>query len=411
MMEQMKKIRFAVCVGVPGLLLAALFTTTASAACPSGASELLPNLRALPATSIAMQDNGEYMKFSATSWNAGHGKFLLVAGAANTGAGTQQILQRISCTDGSLYDSPAGTAAYHDAHNHVHFNDYANYIFEEDTANPQNVRHGTKTSFCIMDTTAVNKQMTGASQSAVFDWCPTQDPDFNTQGMSVGWGDTYGSHLPGQELYIADFPAGMYRLRHAFDPKNRISELADDDNESCVKIRIFDDANGRHVSNEGLCYAPATPQLFTIVPDSAPHGTCRPVTITGDNIVPEMQTVFSGGTGPLPAISGVTFNPEAGSTITNINGEVCIKQARGGKNPKLGSSPVWDVSVRNSQFSVGSATLPDSFTVTAGGDGGGGGGGDPGGGPEICNDGIDNDGDNKVDCSDKKDCRRDSFCQ
>jgi hypothetical protein len=409
MMEELNNFKFAVCVGVSGLLLTALFASTASAACPTGESELLPNLRALPATSIAMRD-ADYMKFSSSSWNAGYGKFLLVAGPANTGVGTQQILQRIFCTDGSFYDSPAGTAAYHEEHNHVHFDDYANYILEEDTANPQNVRKGTKTSFCIMDTTAVNIQMAGASQSAVFDWCPTQDPDFNTQGMSIGWGDTYGSHLPGQELYIADLPAGMYRLRHAFDPKNRVREVSDDDNESCVKIRIFDDAEGRHVSNEGLCNAPATAHLFDIQPDSAPHGTCQPVMITGDNIVPEMQVLFTGGTGPLPAASGVTFNQEAGSTITNINATVCIKKARGGnKNPQLGNDPVWDVWASNYQFSVGSAILSDSFTVTA--DGGGGGGGYPGGEPEICDDGIDNDGDGKIDCSDKKDCRKDPVCQ
>jgi hypothetical protein len=30
--------------------------------------------------------------------------------------------------------------------------------------------------------------------------------------------------------------------------------------------------------------------------------------------------------------------------------------------------------------------------------------------PEICDDGIDNDGDNKVDCSDKKDCGKDPVC-
>jgi len=41
-------------------------------------------------------------------------------------------------------------------------------------------------------------------------------------------------------------------------------------------------------------------------------------------------------------------------------------------------------------------------------------GGDGGGEPipdEICNDGIDNDGDNNIDCADKKDCNKDSFCR
>lgn len=30
---------------------------------------------------------------------------------------------------------------------------------------------------------------------------------------------------------------------------------------------------------------------------------------------------------------------------------------------------------------------------------------------EICNDGIDNDGDGKTDCADKGDCKRDSYCR
>ena len=54
------------------------------------------------------------------------------------------------------------------------------------------------------------------------------------------------------------------------------------------------------------------------------------------------------------------------------------------------------------------AEIPSiSGTLTCGGD-------DGGGEPvpdEICNDGIDNDGDNNIDCADKKDCNKDSFCR
>ena len=87
-----------------------------------------------------------------------------------------------------------------------------------------------------MDTTGVNPQISGASASAVFALCPTQDPNFNTQGMSIGWGDTYGSSLAGQSLNINGLAAGMYRLRHVFDPKNLLLETREDDNESCRLI-------------------------------------------------------------------------------------------------------------------------------------------------------------------------------
>jgi hypothetical protein len=363
-------------------LLASLTTTVSvHAACPAGEAELLPNLRAMPAHDIAMRD-ADYMKFSATSWNAGDGRFELVARAPDSSAATQQIDQRVYCSGGSYYDRPAGVAEYHAAHNHVHFNDYANYILEDNTANPQNSRQGTKTSFCIMDTTVVNQQLPGASNTAVYDWCPTQEPEFRTQGMSVGWGDTYGSHLAGQEMYIADLPAGMYRLRHSFDPKNRVAEKADDDNESCVLVEIGDGSNGRYVANRGPCVTPPTPEIFAIQPDTAPHNSCLQVIVSGDHLVPEMQLSFAGGTGPLPQAAAVVYNQEAGSTITHIDSTVCISKAAGGsKNPKLGNSPVWDVVLRNFQFqSIGSATLPDGFTVTADGGGGDTGGGGGGGG-------------------------------
>jgi hypothetical protein len=60
--------------------------------------------------------------------------------------------------------------------------------------------------------------------------------------------------------------------------------------------------------------------------------------------------------------------------------------------------------------STTTASVPSiSGTLTCGGDGGSGGGGDAI--YEICNDGIDNDGDGKTDCSDKGDCKRDSYCR
>ena len=51
-----------------------------------------------------------------------------------------------------------------------------------------------------------------------------------------------------------------------------------------------------------------------------------------------------------------------------------------------------------------------SGTLACGGDSSGGGGGGSGE-AEICNDGLDNDQDGKIDCADNRDCRRDSFCQ
>jgi hypothetical protein len=345
---------------VPALFLHSL---PASAACPAGQTELLPNIRALRPTAIAMLDPSN-MKFSATSWNAGDGKLHLIARSPVTdpvtGQKKQPVDQRVYCSGGGFYDRSAGMAEYHAAHNHVHYNDYANYILELADGSSQNPRKGTKTTFCIMDTTGVNTQLKGAAGSAVFNYCPTQDPAFNTQGMSIGWGDTYGAHLAGQSLLIGDLQPALYRLRHVFDPKNLLLEKSDGDNESCELVEIGDGANGRYVADRGSCAAPPVRTISSIVPSSARHGTCVSVTITGSNLVPELKLALSGGTGPLPNIKATAF-AAAGNFVT---GTLCVPQARGGRHPKLGSDPVWDVQGSSPYTGTNTNILPNTFRVT-----------------------------------------------
>jgi len=333
------------------------------ATCPAGTVELRPDVRALPPRDIAML-NATSMKFSATSWNAGDGLLELVPRAPvtdSTGTVKQPVDQRVRCSDGSYYDRPAGNAAYHPAHNHVHYNDYANYILEQDTSNPQNPRKGTKTTFCIMDTTGVNVQMQGASGAAVYNWCPTQEPGFNTQGMSVGWGDTYGANLSGQSLNIADLAPGMYRLRHVFDPKNLLLETNENDNESCTRVEIGDGSSGRYVADRGPCSAPATPRIDSISPSSAKQNTCVNVVVTGANLVPELRLDFATGTGPLPNMRNTTFDV-AGNYVT---GRVCVPAARKkGKKSGLGNDPVWDLRATAVMGGYPTVTRANLFRVT-----------------------------------------------
>lgn len=302
------------------------------------------------------------MKFSAESWNAGRAKLELIARNPEadpvTGQVKQSVDQRIHCSGGGSYDRPAGKAEYHADHNHVHFNDYANYILEPADGRDQNPRQGSKTTFCIMDTSPLNTQLQGASASAVFDSCPTQDPNFSTQGMSVGWGDTYASHLPGQSLFIGDLGAGMYRLRHVFDPKNLLLGEAEDDNESCKLVEVGDGSNGRYVADRGPCVPASQPTITSIVPNSAQDGTCVSVTITGADLSPELRVSFSGGTGPLPRAEAISFDPLA----NYVNGTICIPKVKGGRK-KLGADPVWDLSLQS--LHIGTSNVrTNAFTVT-----------------------------------------------
>jgi hypothetical protein len=58
------------------------------------------------------------------------------------------------------------------------------------------------------------------------------------QGLSVGWGDTYTSTLPGQSFEITGLPDGDYTLRIDIDPKGRIIETDETDNSSSVQLRL-----------------------------------------------------------------------------------------------------------------------------------------------------------------------------
>ena len=151
---------------------------------------------------------------------------------------------------------------------------------------------------------------------------------------SIGWGDTYGSSLAGQSLVIGDLAAGMYRLRHVFDPKGLLLETSEEDNESCRKVEIGDGANGRYVTDRGPCTALPVPRIDSISPVSQPQNTCRSVTIFGANLAPELRVSFTGGTGPLPSIKNTSFDVAGGY----ITGTVCVPRARKGKKGGGGGS-------------------------------------------------------------------------
>src|SRR5262249_12043257 len=132
-------------------------------------------------------------------------------------------------------------------HNHVHFNDYATYTlrpmgipgFDDDS-------HGEKTTFCIIDTIRIDAQLPGAPQTAHYTSCGNiQQGQVTPQGLSVGWGDTYGYYLDGQSVDITGLPNGQYRLIIDVDPLDRIQESDDNDNDSSMCFRI----NGNSVTD------------------------------------------------------------------------------------------------------------------------------------------------------------------
>src|SRR5262245_59162912 len=102
-----------------------------SLATPAIGQELLPNLRAYPASNLSVATNAETgnpeLRFRATSWNSGVGPIELIAGVGDVVTKKQDVFQRVYMEGGGHQDYPAGTFIYHPDHQHFHFQEYALY--------------------------------------------------------------------------------------------------------------------------------------------------------------------------------------------------------------------------------------------------------------------------------------------
>ena len=307
--------------------------------------ELKPNIEAFPARDIIVSPNGTggvELRFSTLTWNSGDGPIELIAGETGS-ENRQNIYQRVHLEDGSFYDRLAGTFVWHPSHAHFHFDDYAIYTLQPVDAPGGSARSSSKTTFCIMDTDLINRRLPNAPKRAVFDQCGNV-----IQGMSVGWGDEYGWHLPGQEIDLTGLPDGDYSLTIEADPLNRLVETNDADNTSCVLLRISVTNMTVDVLNDGSC--DTTPgggdvTVTGISPDVMSRGSVTAVTITGSGFEPGMVPVFENGSGPSPRVSGVVVHDS--STIT-----ATVTSKSGGPQ----RSSVWDVR-------VGTGVLVGGFTV------------------------------------------------
>lgn len=328
---------------VIGVLMAcAALTGTAVA---QNVTDRPPNLKPLPASGLSLVADvagGSTLRFSTTSWNNGTGALQLEAGPVDTGSGKQQVLQRVFLSDGSSYVRTAGYFEWHEGHNHFHFDDYALYTLQPINAPGGSLRTGSKTTFCVMDTTKVDSSLPGAPAQAVYSTCGRF-----IQGMSVGWGDTYGSSLIGQELDFTDNPDGIYQLRIEIDPKKVIIEANENDNVSCVLLDIRRPSTVTVLDSGGSCSSVAS-----ITPNTAQLGTTVQVTITGYGFTPGMSVTFESGNGPRPVASNIVLASDT-ATQDMVTATVTVPYKR-----NLGKDPVWDLRVGSG------GVLTNAFTVS-----------------------------------------------
>ncbi len=232
-----------------GAILAALLAMTALPA--SAATEKLPDLKMKAPSGfyIEQASNGERrLRFKTVMWNAGAGKFGVRMMRPDTSTPTMTVAQRVYRTDGTFrtvnvpdtYGFYAG-----DGHDHWHVFKLQEFTIRQVNADGTTDSviqgRGAKTGFCFTDNTKVNLTLPGAPSAPHYIpgvACGSESSLKVVEGISVGWGDTYGANLGYQWIKINGLADGKYRVQVIADPGNKFLESNNSNNTNSAYIKI-----------------------------------------------------------------------------------------------------------------------------------------------------------------------------
>jgi Lysyl oxidase len=223
---------------VVGLMLLAI-AQPAAAATPG-----LPDLAMAPLTDISVDNTADgraLLRFSTTITNIGAGRFELSASRPDTSAGFK-VLQRLYDADGSADErrTSAKLIFAGDGHTHWHVRNLESYELSRADSGGK-VGTSAKACFCFSDDVRYRPSLPGAPASAQYHrpQCGTPSSLSLVMGLSVGWGDRYGSKLPDQYIDITGLADGAYRLRATADASNWFKESNEKNNKTWVDLTLM----------------------------------------------------------------------------------------------------------------------------------------------------------------------------
>jgi hypothetical protein len=132
----------------------------------------------------------------------------------------------------------AGCTRFHPAHKHWHFDALAAYRLAELPGSGSAPVVGEKVSSCVLDTKRRLPKAPGSPRRKYYGSCRRD----SVGGISIGWGDLYGSRVSGQELDISTVADGAYCLVSRADPENRIFESNERNNVRTTRILLRGEA-------------------------------------------------------------------------------------------------------------------------------------------------------------------------
>lgn len=214
---------------------------------PAG-EPLLPDLAmAIPDEhSIGVSDDGRtLLLFSAMVVNIGDGPWL-VDGEFDPRSQVWTVRHLVQYsgwgTEKRSIDADVGFGG--DGHEHLHILHPVRYRLvplERTSAIREPQRLDEKVGFCLFDRDEVRLDLPNAPQQPVYDTvgCGNAGTIAFSMGLSVGWGDNYFWHLPGQDIDITGIPDGRYRLYISADPSGWFEETNEGNNEAWSDLEII----------------------------------------------------------------------------------------------------------------------------------------------------------------------------
>ena len=195
--------------------------------------------------------NGQLqLRFSATIVNVGQGPFELNA-TRNDASTPFSVVQKVYGSGGSAEIAVPGADLVWggDGHNHWHVRDLETYELDR-LDNGAKVGTGMKGGFCFFDTTAFDTSLPGAPASAVYvpgTVCGANNQNISSvrMGISVGWGDRYGSSLRDQYVDVTDLTSGNYRLYATADLAEQFTEASESNNTTWVDLKLSLSTKGK----------------------------------------------------------------------------------------------------------------------------------------------------------------------
>ena len=224
----------------------------------------MPDLRALPAWSIRVAENGDFLQFSATVWNGGDSP-LVVDGFRREGEDEMDAYQYFFDADGNQTGYEPVGHFHWDAkptHQHWHFRDFASYTLLK--ADQSAVVKSRKEAFCLANTDAVDTTVPSAVLDPANTDLTTACGEYGSlsirEVLVSGWGDTYAQFRAGQSFNLQGLPNGTYFIEVRANPRGRLVEGSQDNNVALRKVIIGGRPGARtvQVPQVGLVVEPAT---------------------------------------------------------------------------------------------------------------------------------------------------------